>query len=175
MHELLQGPQRATEVDDRQLQRNVESHGRPPIKLRWTLAAIMIPAVGLGVWLWLSQTVQPPTTTSAMIAASPPPTSPQQQKPTAHNGANAYLLSLDLAARAQTLGKVVGEGCSGKSTFYMGIGTSGFAKNEAFWSVRCQDGRTYAVETHPDGTSSVLECSVLKTMHAGECFKKLSN
>ena len=98
-----------------------------------------------------------------------------QQKPTVYNGSNAYLLSLTEAARAQMLGKVIGEGCSGKLTFYMGTGTSGLARDHAFWSVRCQDGRAYVVEAHPDGTSNVLECSVLKTLHAGECFKKLSD
>jgi hypothetical protein len=92
----------------------------------------------------------------------------------AENGANAYLLSLTPDARAQMLGKVVGQGCIGKDTFYMGIGASGFAKDKAFWSVRCRDGRIYAVEAKPDGTSSVLECSVLKTLNAGECFKKLT-
>jgi hypothetical protein len=71
------------------------------------------------------------------------------------------------------LGKVVGDTCSGKDTFYMGIGASGFAKNKAFWSVRCQDGRAYAVEVHSDGSSTVLECAALKALHAGECFKKL--
>lgn len=93
----------------------------------------------------------------------------------AQNGANAYLLSLTSGARAQMLGRVIGDRCSGKDTFYMGIGTSGFAKNKAFWSVRCQDGRAYVVEAHPDGTSSVLECAALKALHAGECFKKFSD
>jgi hypothetical protein len=92
----------------------------------------------------------------------------------AQNGANAYLLSLAPDARALILGKVVGQDCVGKETFYMGIGTSGFAKDKAFWSVRCSNGRPYAVQANPDGTSSVLECSALKALHAGECFKKLS-
>ena len=90
----------------------------------------------------------------------------------AQNGANAYLLSLAPNARAQMLGKVVGDRCVGKETFYMGIGTSGFSRDKAFWSVRCQDGRSYVVEAHPDGTSKVLECAALKALHAGECFKK---
>lgn len=92
----------------------------------------------------------------------------------AKNGANDYLLSLAPSARAQMLGKVVGGRCAGKDTFYMGIGTSGFSMNKAFWSVRCQDGRAYVVEANPDGTSKVLECATLKALHAGGCFKKLS-
>src|SRR6266700_4014639 len=80
----------------------------------------------------------------------------------AENGANAYLLSLTPDARAAMLGKVVGGGCVGKTTFYMGVGTSGSAMDKAFWSIRCQDGRAYAVQANPDGTSSVLECAALK-------------
>jgi hypothetical protein len=57
----------------------------------------------------------------------------------------------------------------------MGIGTVGFGKDKAFWSVRCQDGRQYAVQANPDGTSSVLECSMLKALRAGECFHKLQD
>jgi hypothetical protein len=91
----------------------------------------------------------------------------------AQNGANAYLLSLMPDARAAMLGKVVGGGCTGKATFYMGIGTSGFAKDKAFWSIRCQDGKAFAIEARPDGTSNVLECAALKALNAGECFKKL--
>jgi hypothetical protein len=91
----------------------------------------------------------------------------------AQNGANAYLLSLTPIARAKMLGTVVGNGCSGNDAFYMGISASGFAKNKAFWSVRCRDGRAYVVEAHPDGTSSVLECAALTALRAGECFKRL--
>ncbi|HEY7229180.1 MAG TPA: hypothetical protein VH558_02290 [Pseudolabrys sp.] len=91
----------------------------------------------------------------------------------AQNGANAYLQSLSSSARAAMLGKIIGAGCIGTQTFYMGLGTAGLAKDDAFWSVRCQNGRTYVVQAHPDGKSTVLECSVLKAMHAGDCFKKL--
>jgi|HubBroStandDraft_1064217.scaffolds.fasta_scaffold159246_2 hypothetical protein len=100
---------------------------------------------------------------------------PAQQSQITQNGANAYLLSLSSDARAQMLGKAIAKGCSAQIIFYMGIGTAGLAKDQAFWSVRCQDGRTYAVEVHPNGTSTLLECSALKTVHAGECFKKLAD
>ena len=93
----------------------------------------------------------------------------------AENGANAYLLSLAPEARATILGQAVGEGCVGKTTFYMGMANSGFAKDKGFWSIRCQDGRAFVVEANPDGTSSVLECAVLKRVGGGECFKKLAD
>jgi hypothetical protein len=74
------------------------------------------------------------------------------------------------------LGKAVGEGCVGTSAFFMCIGDKGFGKDKAFWSIRCRDGKTYAVEINPDSTGStnVLECSVLKTIAGIACFKSLN-
>ncbi len=88
------------------------------------------------------------------------------------NGSNDYLLSLSKPGQADMLGKVVGEGCKGQTPFYKGTGNSGISKGLAYWDVRCTDGRTYEVEVHPDGTSRVLECSLLENMHAGHCFQK---
>ena len=93
----------------------------------------------------------------------------------AENSANAYLLSLAPEARATILGQAVGEGCVGKTTFYMGMAKSGFAKDKGFWSIRCQNGGAFVVEANPDGTTSVLECAVLKRVGGGECFKKLAD
>jgi hypothetical protein len=108
------------------------------------------------------------TNPSADIKVAPP------TSPAATQVSSAGLLSLTPEARAQMLGKVVGEGCVGKETFYMGTGTSGLTKDKDFWSVRCRDGRSYQVQANSDGTSSVLECSVYKVIHAGECFKPLA-
>ena len=93
----------------------------------------------------------------------------------AENRANAQLLSLAPEARATILGDAVGAGCAGKTTFYMGVAESGLAKDKGFWSIRCQDDRAFVVEVNPDGTSSILECAVLKRAGGGECFKKLSD
>ena len=84
------------------------------------------------------------------------------------------------------LGKVVGNRCKGKAAFYQGtlkgphasadprliVPRVDLAENDTFWSVMCADGRSFEVELHPDGSGHVLECSVLKSMRAGECFKK---
>jgi len=103
------------------------------------------------------------------------------------NPANDWLLVHNGAARAERLGRVVGEGCKGQTAFYQGtIKTVSHVssdprpqapvlpgtENDAFWSVRCADGRSYEVEVHPNGRGQVLECSVLKRLHASECFKK---
>ena len=173
---LIAFPRLDAGINDDVLRRNLRasrtSKFRPAIQwLRWT-TFVMLGLIALG--FWLGQAPQPPTTASTIVAAaSSPPTPTQEQLPDTRSGTNAYLLSLGVHARAELLGKVVGQGCTGRSTFYMGIGTSGPAKDEASWSVRCRDGRSYVVEAHRDGTSTVLECSVLETMHGGDCFKKL--
>lgn len=93
----------------------------------------------------------------------------------AENGANDYLLSVKPDAQAATLSRAVGEKCVGQTAFYMGIGKSGLSQGKGFWSIRCTDGRSFMVQVNPDGTSSVLECAVLKRMNAGSCFKALSD
>jgi hypothetical protein len=92
------------------------------------------------------------------------------------NLASDRLRSLSSGQQAAALGKAVGEGCVGTSAFFMGIGDKGFGKDKAFWSIRCRDGKTYAVEINPDSTGStnVLECSVLKTVTGTACFKSLN-
>jgi hypothetical protein len=82
------------------------------------------------------------------------------------------LMSLSARGQAEMLAKVVGEGCQGKRAFYKGSGTTGIGKNDAFWDVECANGKSYEVEVHPDGSSHVLECSVLEAVRAGKCFKK---
>ena len=93
----------------------------------------------------------------------------------AENAANTHLLSSAPEARATILGEAVGGGCVAKTPFYMGMAGSGFAKDKGFWSIRCQDHREFVVEVNPDGTSSILECAVLKRVGGGECFKRLSD
>ncbi len=93
----------------------------------------------------------------------------------AENSINARLLGLTAVEQAAILAGIVGGGCLGKAVFYMGGGTSGFAKDKAFWSLRCLDGREFAIEARPDGSTIVVDCAVLKTFNDGQCFEKLSN
>jgi hypothetical protein len=102
------------------------------------------------------------------------------------NPANNWLLHQSPKRQAAMLGKAVGEGCVGRTPFYQGTmekdakpprdrrpeapvlpGT----ENDAFWSIKCGDGRSYSVEVHPDGSGKVLECSVLK-LFGENCFRK---
>jgi hypothetical protein len=126
-------------------------------------------------------TPPPVSAPETKVTRSPSATAPETKvsRPTpargqAENSANDYLLVSKPEERAKRLGNVVGEGCVGKTTFYGGIGTKGFAKNKAFWSVRCTDGRAFMVTVEPDGNGKVLDCTVLKAIKAGECFKKLA-
>ena len=81
------------------------------------------------------------------------------------------LLSLSAAAQALTIGKNVGHGCVGSLAFPMGVATTGKAKGLAYWSVRCKDGRSFAVQIAPNGEMFVVDCQVLKA-NGKECFKK---
>ena len=94
----------------------------------------------------------------------------------AANGANNYLLAATPQVRASTLARAVGDHCRGRTAFYMGLGDAraGLGAGKGFWSLRCSDGRSFMIQVNPDGTSGVLECSVIKAMHAGECFKPLT-
>jgi hypothetical protein len=87
------------------------------------------------------------------------------------NPTHDHLLSLPPAEQAKTLGKGVGQGCVGVSAFPMGVTSSGKAKGLAYWSVRCKDGRSFAVQIAPDAQAVVVDCRLLQA-NGKDCFKK---
>jgi hypothetical protein len=89
------------------------------------------------------------------------------------NRLNDAILRAGSADRAWMLGRIVGDGCSGRSAYFMGSGKTGISKNVAFWSMRCSSGTAYEVGIYPEQSPRVLECKVLEHLHAGRCFKKL--
>lgn len=93
--------------------------------------------------------------------------------PASENRAVDYLLTISPEARAAMLGKIAGSGCRGTTAFNMGTGTKGSVKNIGSWSVKCTNGKSYNIGINPDGSSKVLNCSVLKTIAHIDCFKKL--
>jgi hypothetical protein len=134
---------------------------------------------------------------AAYVAVTHQSTLPSQpQAPTAlattaesdavNNGANDWLLAHSGRERADRLGRSVGDGCKGQAAFYQGTSKTKPRnpdprpevpvlpgnENDAFWNVKCADGRSFVVEVHPNGSGKVLECAVLKALHAGECFKR---
>jgi hypothetical protein len=88
------------------------------------------------------------------------------------NSTNDRLLAMPEAQQAQALANSLHKGCTGVAAFPMGVTTTGHAKGYAYWSVRCKDGKSYAVQIPPRGKRAVVvACQALQgTGH--ECFKK---
>jgi hypothetical protein len=104
-----------------------------------------------------------------------------------NNPANDSLLAMSAQRQADILGKIVGEGCKGKTAFYQGtmkdirqpegdhrpqLPVPPTNENDTFWNVSCKNGQSYSIEIHPDGSNNVVECGMVKTYHLLECFKK---
>ena len=88
----------------------------------------------------------------------------------AKNTVNERLLAAPPDEQAQVLTKGI-KGCAGTSVFPMGVTTRGKGKGFAYWSVRCQDGRSFAVQITPDAKMAVVDCKALEGS-GKECFKK---
>ena len=87
------------------------------------------------------------------------------------NPTHDHLLLLPPAEQAKILSKGVGQGCVGVSAFPMGVTSTGKAKGLAYWSIRCKDGRSFAVQIAPDAQAVVVDCRLLQA-NGKECFKK---
>jgi hypothetical protein len=87
------------------------------------------------------------------------------------NPTHDHLLALPPAEQAKILGKGIGQGCVAVSAFPMGVTSAGKAKGLAYWSVRCKDGRSFAVQIAPDAQAVVVDCRLLQA-NGKECFKK---
>jgi hypothetical protein len=88
------------------------------------------------------------------------------------NPANDSLLALSPEQQAKALTQGI-KGCVGESPFPMGVTASGKAKGYAYWSVRCKDGRSFAVQITPaaKARATVVDCRALEGS-GKECFKK---
>jgi hypothetical protein len=86
------------------------------------------------------------------------------------NSANDSLLTMPADQQAKMLTKGI-KGCAGTSAFPMGVTATGKAKGYAYWSVRCKDGRSFAVQITPDSKATALDCRALEGT-GRECFKK---
>jgi hypothetical protein len=87
------------------------------------------------------------------------------------NPTHDLLLTLPPAEQAKSLAKGIGQGCVGTSAFPMGVTTTGKAKGLAYWSVRCKDGRSFAIQIAPDAQAVAVDCRALQAS-GKECFKK---
>jgi hypothetical protein len=89
------------------------------------------------------------------------------------NPANDKLEKLAPAERAGVLARAAPNWCIGTETFLMGVVTAGTGKGNAYWSLRCADGSTWAVQVDPLAGITVIDCDTYKAAGAGkECFKK---
>jgi hypothetical protein len=104
---------------------------------------------------------------AALIAAGPV----AGQTAGSGNSVHDRLLLLPPAEQAKAIAKNVGQGCVGTEVFSMGVTAIGKAKGFAYWSVRCKDGRSFALQIAPNGETFVMDCRVLKA-NGRECFKK---
>ena len=89
------------------------------------------------------------------------------------NPANDKLERLAPAERAAQLAHVVGHWCIGTEAFLMGVETAGRAAGNAYWSLRCIDGSTWAIQIDPLAEVTAIDCASYKAAGGGkECFKK---
>ena len=87
------------------------------------------------------------------------------------NPVHDRLLSLPPAEQAKALAQNVGQGCNGTSAFPMGVVSTDKWKSLAYWSVRCKDGRSFAIQIAPNAQIFVIDCRTLQA-NGKECFKK---
>jgi len=87
------------------------------------------------------------------------------------NPVNDRLLSLPPAEQAKTISKNVGQGCVGTTAFPMGVVNTAKWKGIAYWSVRCKDGRSFAIQITPKSQATAADCKQL-VGSGKECFKK---
>ena len=90
-----------------------------------------------------------PLTVSSADAQAP------LQRSDAQNSVNDRMLGLSQTRQVEALSYVVQDNCKGRKAFYMGIGKNGFAKDVAFWSLRCADGRSFSVSLYPTGKTRI--------------------
>ncbi len=134
------------------------------------LLAILVALVLTGAWIAHIAALAPVTAVRGTVALAPP----RPDVPSTGNRANDRLADLPSTEQALVLGKKIGQGCVGTVAYPMGIGHRDADRGDAYWSVKCADGKAYAIALHPDqeGSASVLGCDAMDS--AGmPCFKHL--
>jgi hypothetical protein len=110
---------------------------------------------------WLGATLLVPVLAGAVANGAP------------RNEFNERLEQLSPADQAAKLAEVVGHWCVGTQAFFMGMSGSGPEAGYVYWSLRCLDGNSYAIQFDPLGQGVVIDCRTLAENGQGrECFKK---
>jgi hypothetical protein len=90
------------------------------------------------------------------------------------NATHAALMKLsptDREAMLTTFMRSSGEKCALVTrTFFQGFDS----RRNAYWNVRCSDGGAFVIQINSDaqGSTRILECSMMKLVGGGQCFKK---
>jgi hypothetical protein len=134
------------------------------------LLAILVALTLTIAWVAHLAALAPVTPVRDSVVVAPPLTDALGST----NPANARLANLPSTEQAIVLGKDIGAGCDGVMAYPMGIGRHDADRGDAYWSVRCADGKSYAVALHPDkaGSVSVLSCDAMEAAGMA-CFKHL--
>jgi hypothetical protein len=89
------------------------------------------------------------------------------------NSTSELLERLKPEERDARLAQMVGFFCVGTQSFLMGVADSGPETGNAYWSIACLNGNSFAVQLDPLGRVVTVPCSVLADTGKGkECFKK---
>jgi hypothetical protein len=90
-----------------------------------------------------------------------------------HNDVSESIERMKPGERAAHLAQIVGFWCIGTETFLMGVADQGPEAGNAYWSVACLNGASYAIQIDPLGRPVTIPCNVLADTGKGkECFKK---
>jgi hypothetical protein len=89
------------------------------------------------------------------------------------NPADDALMKLPPPQQAARLARAISQWCIGTQAFQMGVISAGKGAGNAYWSLRCADGTTWAVQIDPLAVVTAIDCASFKEQGAGkECFKK---
>jgi hypothetical protein len=137
-------------------------------------------AVGIGLFVVLfligllsSSFRSPSTDSTARITTTAPPASAASPSVKSGNASHDALAALSEDTRRLWFTKAFrdsGDPCGQVTrTFYQGMEKS--AKT-AFWNVACSNGPSYSIAVYTDGSTKLLECSVMKAVTSTACFVK---
>ena len=125
-------------------------------------------AMQLGRWAALA------VASAVLFAGVAAAASKHAAPPPSLNKANDKLLQMPAPEQAAMLARAIGHWCIGTEAFPMGVDTAaGPAQGNAYWSLRCADGSTWAVQLDPFAAVTAIDCDTFKANGRGkECFQK---
>ena len=74
------------------------------------------------------------------------------------NPANEELLKLPPPERAEKLARSISQWCIGTEAFPMGVVGAGPGRGNAYWSLRCTDGTSWAIQIDPEFGVTAIGC-----------------